>query len=116
MALTLNNVFHRNSRNPMRTMASLVAPNDAIPNLVPRLLPPQPNPLAEERAWVRGCVIPWHGTCTRVLVPFFIWRFFRANKESECDWLVMTSVLVASQSGRFFLCSREQIRPVENED
>ncbi len=34
--------------------------------------------------------------------------------KSECDWLVMTSVFVASQSSCFFLCSREQIRQEEN--
>jgi hypothetical protein len=34
--------------------------------------------------------------------------------KSECDWLVMSSAFVASQSHCFFLCSREQIRPVEN--
>ena len=35
-------------------------------------------------------------------------------RTSECDWLMMTSVFVASQSSCFFLCSREQIRLVEN--
>jgi hypothetical protein len=88
MALTLNNVFHRNSRNPIRTMTSLVAPNNAIPNLVPRLLPPQPAPLAEERAWVRGCVIPWHGTCTRVSPVFYLAILSREQKKSERDWVV----------------------------
>ena len=34
--------------------------------------------------------------------------------KSECDWLVMSSVFVTSQSSCFFLCSREQIRQVEN--
>ena len=39
-------------------------------------------------------------------------RFPQAK--SECDWLVMSSVFVTSQSSCFFLCSREQIRQVEN--
>ncbi len=34
--------------------------------------------------------------------------------QSECDWLLMSSVFVASQSSCFFLCSRNQIRLVEN--
>ena len=38
----------------------------------------------------------------------------REQAKSECDWLVMTSVFVASKSSCFFLCSREQIRQVEN--
>ncbi len=47
--------------------------------------------------------------------PFSTWRFFsREQAKSECDWLVMSSVFVASQSSCFFLCSREQIRLVEN--
>ncbi len=41
----------------------------------------------------------------------FVWR---EQAKSECDWLVLSSVFVASQSCRFFLCSREQIRLVEN--
>ncbi len=46
---------------------------------------------------------------------FSTWRIFsRAQAKSECDWLVMSSVFVASQSSCFFLCSREQIRQVEN--
>jgi hypothetical protein len=40
--------------------------------------------------------------------------FSRQQPESEYDWLVMTSVFVASQSSGFFLCWREKIRPVEN--
>ena len=39
---------------------------------------------------------------------------FRKLAKSECDWLVMSSVFVASQSSCFFLCSREQIGLVEN--
>ena len=60
----------------------------------------------------------------RMLIPrkvivikarFPLGDFFRANKQnSECDWLVMSSVFVASQSHSFFACSREKIRPVEN--
>ena len=47
--------------------------------------------------------------------PASTWRIFsREQAKSECDWLVMTSVFVASQSSCFFLCSREQIRQVEN--
>ena len=47
--------------------------------------------------------------------PFSTWRFCsREQAKSECDWLVMSSVFVASQSSCFFLCSREQIRLVEN--
>jgi hypothetical protein len=33
--------------------------------------------------------------------------------ETECDWLVMSSVFVASQSGCLSLCAREQTRLVE---
>ena len=52
---------------------------------------------------------------SRVLSPFSTWQFFsREQAKSECDCLVMSSVLVASQSRCFFLCSREQIRLVEN--
>jgi hypothetical protein len=29
--------------------------------------------------------------------------------EAECDWLVMSSALDASQSNCLFLCSREQV-------
>ena len=39
----------------------------------------------------------------------------REQAKSECDWLVMSSVFVTSQSSCFFLCSREQIRVVENQ-
>ena len=47
--------------------------------------------------------------------PFSTWRFFsREQAESECDWVMMSSVFVVSQSGCFFLCSREQTRLVEN--
>jgi hypothetical protein len=43
------------------------------------------------------------------------WRICsREQAKSEYDWLVMSSVFVASQSSCFFLCSREQIRLVEN--
>ncbi len=45
---------------------------------------------------------------------FSTWRFCsREQAKSECDWLVMSSVFVASQSSCFFLYSREQIRQVE---
>ena len=53
-------------------------------------------------------------------VAFFLSRFstwricWREQAKSECDWAVMSSVFVASQSSCFFLCSREQIRQVEN--
>jgi hypothetical protein len=40
--------------------------------------------------------------------------FFPRDAKSECDWLAMSSVLVASQSRCFFLCAREQILPMEN--
>ena len=51
-----------------------------------------------------------------VLSPFSTWRICsREQAKSECDWLVMSSVFVASQSSCFFLCSREQIRQVENQ-
>ena len=40
--------------------------------------------------------------------------FSREQAKSECDWLVMSSVFLAGQSSCFFLCSREQIRQVEN--
>ena len=40
--------------------------------------------------------------------------FKSEQAKSECDWLVMSSVFVANQSSCFFLCSREQIRVVEN--
>jgi hypothetical protein len=38
----------------------------------------------------------------------------REQAKRECDWLVMSSVFVASQSGCSFLCWREQIRLVES--
>ncbi len=42
-------------------------------------------------------------------------RFFSHEQaKSECDWLVMSSVFVASQSSHFFLCSRKQIDIMEN--
>ena len=47
--------------------------------------------------------------------PISSWRLFsREQAKSECDWVVMLSVIVASQPSCFFLCSREQIRLVEN--
>jgi hypothetical protein len=50
-----------------------------------------------------------------MLSPFYTWRFFpRERAQSECDWVVMTSVFVVSQSNGFLLCSREQIHLVEN--
>ncbi len=50
-----------------------------------------------------------------VLSRFSTWRICsREQAKNECDWLVMTSVFVASQSRCFYLCSREQIRQVEN--
>ena len=53
-----------------------------------------------------GCIATQQHVC---------WRFFsREQAKCECDWLVMSSVFVASQSSCFFLCSREQIRQVEN--
>jgi hypothetical protein len=49
------------------------------------------------------------------LSPFSTWRYFsREQVKSECDWVVMASVFVASQSDCFFICSREQIRLMEN--
>ena len=46
---------------------------------------------------------------------FSTWRICsRKQAKNERDWLVMSSVFVASQSSCFFLCSREQIRQVEN--
>ena len=48
------------------------------------------------------------------LGPLSTWRICsREQAKSECDWLVMSPVFVASQSSCFFLCSREQIRQVE---
>ena len=49
------------------------------------------------------------------LSRFSTWRICSHEQaKRECDWLVMTSVFVTSQSSCFFLCSREQIRQVEN--
>ncbi len=46
---------------------------------------------------------------------FFTWGLFsREQAKSEFDWVVMSSVFVASQSSYFFLCSHKQIRLVEN--
>ncbi len=54
-------------------------------------------------------------TSTTEYSPFSTWRFFsREQVKSECDWMVMSSVFVASQSSCFFPCLREQIRQVEN--
>jgi hypothetical protein len=44
--------------------------------------------------------------------------FFARTSKVKCDWLVMSSVFVyfvASQSNCFFLCSRKQIRPGEQD-
>ncbi len=50
-----------------------------------------------------------------VLSRFSTWRICsREQAKNECDWLVMTSVFVTSQSSCFFLCSREQTCQVEN--
>ncbi len=58
--------------------------------------------------------IPGEGR-TFTLSRFSTWPFFsREQAKSECDWLVMSSVFVPSQSSCFFLCSREQIRLVKN--
>ena len=39
----------------------------------------------------------------RDLCPFSIWRFFsREQAKGECDWVVMLSVFVPSQSSCFF--------------
>ena len=46
-----------------------------------------------------------------VVSPFSTWRFLsREQTKSECDWVVMLLVFVASQSSCFFLCLRKQIR------
>ncbi len=45
---------------------------------------------------------------------FHFANFSREQAKSERDWAVMLSVFVANQSSCFFLCSREQIRLVEN--
>ncbi len=56
-----------------------------------------------------------HELISCALSRFSTWRICsREQANSECDWLVMSSVFVASQSSCFFLCSREQIRLVEN--
>ena len=44
---------------------------------------------------------------------FHLAIFSREQAKSECDWLVMSSVVVARQSSCFSLCSREQIPQVE---
>ena len=50
-----------------------------------------------------------------ILEPLFHLAIFsREQAKSQCDWVVMSSVFVASQSNCFFLCSHEQIRLVEN--
>ena len=46
---------------------------------------------------------------------FHLANLFAEQAKSECDWLVISSVFVASQSSCFFLCLREQIRLVENQ-
>ena len=49
------------------------------------------------------------------LSPLSTWRCFsREQVKSECDWRVMTSVFVVSQSSCFFLCLCEQIRLLAN--
>ncbi len=51
----------------------------------------------------------------KMLSRLSTWRCFsREQAKSECDWVVMSSVFVASQSSCFFHCSREQIRLVES--
>ena len=56
-----------------------------------------------------------HYQLIQSLKPVFHYAIFsREQAKSECDWVGMSSVFVASQSSCFFLCSREQIRQVEN--
>ncbi len=63
----------------------------------------------------RACELAFAMSGKEPLRRFSTWRICsREQAKSECDWLVMSSVFVASQSGCFFLCSREQIRQVEN--
>ena len=45
---------------------------------------------------------------------FHLAIFSREQAKSECDWVVMSSVFVASQSSCFFLSLRKQICLVEN--
>ena len=67
------------------------------------------NSLAEIPSWLKFLHI------ISPLSPFSTRRVFsREQGKIECDWLVMSSVFVASQSSCCFLCSREQIRVVEN--
>ena len=40
--------------------------------------------------------------------------FSREQTKSESDWVMMSAVFVTSQSSCFFLCSRQQIRLVDN--
>jgi hypothetical protein len=51
-----------------------------------------------------------------LLEPVSRLAFFSREQATkiECDWVVMTTAFVVSQSGCFFLRSREQIRLVEN--
>ncbi len=42
--------------------------------------------------------------------------FSREQAKSECDWLVMSSVFVTSQSSCFFLCSRDNFGPRKNDN
>ncbi len=76
--------------------------NYLIPPLLRRVIPP------------RKLCIFFDNFCG-LLSPFSTWGFFsREQAKSECDWQVMSSMFVASQSSCFFLCSREQVRLVEN--
>ncbi len=45
---------------------------------------------------------------------FHLANLFAKQAKGEYDWLVISLLLVASQSSCIFLCSREQIRLVEN--
>ena len=49
------------------------------------------------------------------LSPFSNRQFYSHEQaKRECDWVMMSSVFVASESSCFFLCLREQISPMEN--
>jgi hypothetical protein len=65
--------------------------------------------------YMTGCIL---AKLSITLLVFSVFHsaiiFWREQARSERDWLVMTSVLLASQSSCFFLSSREQIHLMEN--
>jgi hypothetical protein len=65
--------------------------------------------------YMTGCIL---AKLSITLLVFSVFHsaiiFWREQARSERDWVVMTSVFLASQSSCFFLSSHEQIHLMEN--